>query len=59
MPTFYCLETYRGTSAGWVFAGSRNFHTKQRAEHLLSLHRRIDPDRFVYRITATAVGANQ
>jgi hypothetical protein len=56
MPTFYCLETYRGTSDGWVFAGSRNYHTKQRAEHLLALHRRIDPDRYIYRLTQDVSG---
>ena len=56
MPTFYCLETYRGTSDGWVFAGSRNYHTKQRAEHLLALHRKIDPLSFVYRISPDTSG---
>ena len=56
MPTLYCLETYRGTSDGWVFAGSRNYHSKQRAEHLLSLHRRIDPDQFIYRISPDTSG---
>ena len=54
----FLVETYRGTANGWRLAGSDNVHTYQRAQHLLSLHRRIDPDRFVYRITATAVGSN-
>jgi hypothetical protein len=53
---YYCIETYRGTATGWSFAGSRNYHTKQRAEHLLSLHRRIDPDRFLYRISPDTSG---
>jgi hypothetical protein len=56
--TAFLIQTYRGTANGWQLAGSANQHTYQRAEHLLSLHRRIDPDRFVYRIAATAVGAN-
>ena len=56
MTPFFCIETYRGTAAGWTFAGSRNYHTKQRAEHLLSLHRRIDPDRYIYRLTQDVSG---
>ena len=54
--TYFCIETYRGTFDGWRFAGSRNYHTKQRAEHLLSLHRRIDPDRYIYRLTPDTSG---
>jgi hypothetical protein len=53
---YYCIETYRGTATGWTFAGSRNYHSKQRAEHLLSLHRRIDPTRFLYRISPDTSG---
>ena len=56
MSPFYCIETYRGTNTGWIFAGSTNYHSKQRAEYLLSLHRRIDPDRYTYRLTQDASG---
>jgi len=54
----YQIETYRGTAKGWLLAGSDNSHTEPRAEHLLALHRRIDPDRFVYRMIATTAGVN-
>jgi len=52
----YQIETYRGTVTGWLLAGSDNNHTQPRAEHLLALHRRIDPDRFLYRMTTTTAG---
>jgi len=54
----YQIETYRGTATGWLLAGSNNNHTQPRAEHLLALHRRIDPDRFIYRLTTTTQGVN-
>jgi hypothetical protein len=54
--TLFCIETYRGSTDGWLFAGSRNYHSKQRAEHLLALHRRIDPLSYVYRLTEDTTG---
>jgi hypothetical protein len=44
---------------GSGFAGSTNYHTKQRAEHLLSLHRRIDPDRYIYRLTQDVIDSSE
>jgi hypothetical protein len=52
---YFCIETYRGTTAGWHCC-SRNYHSKQQAERLLALHRRIDPDRYLYRLTQGTSG---
>ena len=48
----HLVTTYRGTERGWIPVGSGRPRSKGDALRLAALIRRIDPDRYLYRVEA-------
>lgn len=48
-PIMFEVQTYRGTTLGWIAIGKR-YHARAYAERLLAIRRRIDPWAYVYRV---------
>jgi hypothetical protein len=49
------VTTYRGIESGWIPAGSGRPRLRNDAYRLADLLRRIDPDRYLYRVETLPV----
>lgn len=51
----HIVTTYRGAERGWIPAGSGRLRCRADAHRLADLLRRIDPDRYLYRVETVPV----
>lgn len=51
----HIVTTYRGAERGWIPAGSGRPRPHGDAQRLAGLLRRIDPDRYLYRVEVLPV----